>query len=165
MVNKVIEKLKDLKTRILNVQNYSNLKKELIYKNSIKKKKLIKAYYLISSENILVKLWIKEDLKRFGKIIKIYGFRHLIVKLIIIGKWLIRDKLKNNRGNRNWRNYRNKLKSLKNNNNWLNNYKNKKRNKREIIAELIVKLKDNKDLKLGSKLDQKIVSLQEIIET
>lgn len=30
MVNKVIEKPKDLKTRILNVLNYFNLKKELI---------------------------------------------------------------------------------------------------------------------------------------
>ena len=100
MVNKVIEKLKDLKTRILNVQNYSNLKKELIYKNSTKRKKLIKAYFLISSENILVRLSIKENLKRFGKIIRSYGFRHLIVKLITIGKWLIRDKLKNNLGNK-----------------------------------------------------------------
>lgn len=166
MVNKVIEKLKDLKTRILNVLNYFNLKKELIYKNSIKRKKLIKAYFLISSENILVRLWIKENLKRFGKIIRIYGLRHLTVKLITIGKWLIRDKLKSNRGNRNWRNYKNKLKSLKNNNNsWLNNFKNKKRNKGGKIAEWIVKLKDSKDLKLDNRLDHKIVSLQEIIET
>lgn len=111
MVNKVIEKPKDLKTRILNVLNYFNLKKELIYKNSTKSKKWTKACSPISSENILARLRIKENLRRLGKIIRICGFNHRTVKLITIGKWQIRDRLKNNKDKRNWRNYKNKLKS------------------------------------------------------